>query len=539
MTLREDDRAVTVLIGALLLAVVLVLLLTILQAKAVPNWNEDIEYDHNQRVQDDLTRLRGAIVDTAADGSTRAVSVRLGTRYPNRIVLVNPSDPTGTIETRSPAELRIGNATVPETGDADDYWQGDTKRFTTRALTYEPHYNAYRSAPVTTYENWVLYNEFESDDRLLATQHLVTDNRINVILLNGSLRKTRLESASVEFTPVSAPSRPMAITSTDDPVTLSVPTRLSNETWSELLTDEYVRNGGHIVDQSYRTGGPYNRLVLTLEKDVTYELHMAEVGVGDTPNEIRGQYIVSQSDEDATTNENERVPLTAEVRDRLNNPVSNANVTFDADVGEFEDADGNTVTMPVETDDDGRVAVWYNASGNMGIHTVDAYLNVTADPSLPAHRRLAYEVTNTGGAGDDASGLVVLTGTKGANASKTVTLKFNNTGKTTVNMTGIRLVYATQQETDGTLAEGPKMIKEVTLDAESRSINAREAENPVFFRSNPIGIAPTGINKVELHFDNKYSFEKDNALYLNVVIYYENGVRATYSVHMINSALHV
>ncbi|ESS06155.1 MAG: hypothetical protein A07HB70_01704 [uncultured archaeon A07HB70] len=88
--LAEDRRGVTVQIGAILLFGVLIVALSTYQAVAVPAENEQVEFNHNQAVQQDMLELRSALLQTGAGGRGQSVSVSLGTTYPSRVLLVNP-----------------------------------------------------------------------------------------------------------------------------------------------------------------------------------------------------------------------------------------------------------------------------------------------------------------------------------------------------------------------------------------------------------------------------------------------------------------
>ena len=99
MRFRDDERAVTVQIGAILLFATIIIALSLYQATVVPSQNADVEYKHSQTVQNQLSDVRNAILRTAGSGNTQPVSVSLGTQYPSRVFLMNPPPATGTIRT--------------------------------------------------------------------------------------------------------------------------------------------------------------------------------------------------------------------------------------------------------------------------------------------------------------------------------------------------------------------------------------------------------------------------------------------------------
>jgi len=113
MNIQDDERAVSPVLGAVLLAGILVLLISVLQTQAVPAWNEEVEFDHNQRTTADLERLQSTILRVSTTGTSQPVTVELGALYPQRVFLRNfASDPSGSLATEPPADLAVGRGVV-------------------------------------------------------------------------------------------------------------------------------------------------------------------------------------------------------------------------------------------------------------------------------------------------------------------------------------------------------------------------------------------------------------------------------------------
>lgn len=143
MTLRGDDRAAAVRVGAVSRLGFLVVSLSPYQATVVPNENQQVEFQHSQRVQCDMLEVRNTILGTAA-------MVELGTRYPARAVAVNPAPPSGTLSTSSLGRVSIRNAVADDAATPDedypetaDFWNGTTHNYTTKSLEYRPSYANY------------------------------------------------------------------------------------------------------------------------------------------------------------------------------------------------------------------------------------------------------------------------------------------------------------------------------------------------------------------------------------------------------------
>ncbi|MFB6126637.1 MAG: hypothetical protein ABEJ79_04985 [Halolamina sp.] len=124
MGFEGDERAVTVQIGAVILFAFLIIVLSIYQASVVPAQNQEIEFNHNQEVQNDMVDLRSAITDAASTGNAESAAVTLGTRYPSRALFVNPSSPSGAVRsvgTNEPAvNVTVANASAAPGADAED-----------------------------------------------------------------------------------------------------------------------------------------------------------------------------------------------------------------------------------------------------------------------------------------------------------------------------------------------------------------------------------------------------------------------------------
>lgn len=118
MCVRDDERAQTVQVGAILLLGTLVVALSVYQVTSVPGQNAETEFTHNQRVHEQLQEVRAAILETAAEGTGRSATVALGAQYRDRIVAVNPGPPSGALRTVGVGDIAIANAVAAGGGDA-------------------------------------------------------------------------------------------------------------------------------------------------------------------------------------------------------------------------------------------------------------------------------------------------------------------------------------------------------------------------------------------------------------------------------------
>jgi len=402
----DDERGQSIQIGAVLLFGALVLALAGYQAFVVPAQNERVEFSHSQTVQGHMSELRNAIVSAPGGGGTQSVSVQLGTEYPGRVLGLNPGRPTGQLRTAGTddpsVEFSVRNAEA--TGETGDFWDGSGRSYRTGGLVYRPNYNVYSDAPTTAYENSVLSNEFGSDTVALSDQTLVDGTRITLVALNGSYGATQSGTVSPDVRPVSSSTRTVTVSDDGDPIELTMPTKLDEDTWEELLDEEV--DSGHVVDGSVSvtdTGGEFETLSLELETGQQYTLQMAKVGVGTDVTETDEAYMTNVSKSGSTVPEDGSELLVVEVRDEYNNPVSGVTVSADAVAGSLDDT-------TARTGPEGRAAFLYEAPASVSSRTEDtvefSYTGAPGtgfDAAEPENVNMTVEIQSTavgGSAGD-------------------------------------------------------------------------------------------------------------------------------------------
>ncbi|WP_133412273.1 hypothetical protein [Natrarchaeobaculum sulfurireducens] len=336
-----DERAVTVQIGAVLLLAILFTALALYQVNAVPAENEVVEIEHNEEVQADLQHVRNAIVSVPGGNSGESRSVSLGTTYPTRTFAMNPGPMSGSLESEQLGDIEIKNAEPVDDSDqiVEDWEEG----YPTYGLTYTPGYNEYQNAPQTRYEHGLLYNHHPNDERLTVdgqSQLVVDGNEITIVTLQGDYSESGQGTASVDIREFSTSTNTVGVESDDgDPMEITLPTN-SPESWSDTfseMTDYTVTTNDDSVTVEFN------------DTERTYDLRMAEVGVGDATRESpeeRVEYIAELSGTDSTV---------LEFRDRFNNPVSNAEIRSIEDIEGLTEEIVNVDNLPESTGSDGRV----------------------------------------------------------------------------------------------------------------------------------------------------------------------------------------
>lgn len=402
-----SERGVSPIIGGVLMFGLLLGLLAVLQTAAVPTLNKQVEFQHSERIQRDVVGVEAVVRRTAATGVGESVGLEVGLRYPPRMFFVNPPPVAGSLRTTDPSTAVLENAQA--TGETGDYWTGAPRQFETRALVYAPNYNVYRNAPTTVYEPWAVYNRYESTTRPLTADRLVDGRRITLLALDGRVSASKAGRVSLAVEPTSAPARAVTVRDDGDPVTLTVPTRLSEDAWAGLLEDEFDPQGNPNNDRYVtefdcrRSTGPCGRLTITLERGASYELRLGEVALGSGATDPAATYIVDVAGDETSIPEGGSRKLVVAVRDRYDNHVSG--IAVDASL----DGPGTVRAVNSVSDGDGRATYVYEAPEN-----VDGAVDVDVTASFGGGRpreRVTFDVrvmdadgSGGGGAGGGGPG---------------------------------------------------------------------------------------------------------------------------------------
>lgn len=381
MSILPDERGVSEVLGAILVFALVLSVLVIVQVAGVPAANQQIEFEHNARVQGDFQEFDRAVDRAAITGAGESAAIETGVRYPPRLFLLNPGPAAGTVTTSGATPVTIGNVTAVN-AEVRDYLNG-TREYTTTSIQYTPSYNEYGGAPVTTYENGVLYNSDAGGAAVFDRGGIVSGNRISLTMLEGSISESSSRSVSLNPAPVSAPSKRVSVTGKNGAdITISVHTSLSEETWNDrILAEELQSAGGNVISAECQSGvadtAPCDgQMKITLDGTKTYELRLSKVGVGTGYTQEEPAYLTKVGS-DTPALQPGGTDLTVELRDEFNTDVSGRDVTFEVTSGSANlDGDGQTKT--VTTDENGQATVTVVPTANQSV-SVEAFYDSDGD----------------------------------------------------------------------------------------------------------------------------------------------------------------
>lgn len=429
--------------GAILVFGLVIALLVIVQALAVPAANTQVEYEHSQRVRGDVVDFDRSVQRTAAVGGTGSSTVEAGVRYPTRFFLLNPGPAAGTVRT---AERGFGIehavAVSPETGD---YWDGRGRAYASRSLEYRADYNYYDGAARTTYEHGTVVDRFGDATLIAGGGGVVDGRRISLIALDGNRSTGSVDPVNVQIEPRSAPARTVSVTNAPgEAVTLRLASSLPNATWQELLADE-----PYVTGVSCEAADPCGNVTVTLQQGVTYDLRMAKVGIASGALEEPAHYLTAVSGEDAAVPRGGAQELVVQARDRFNNPVSGVPVTFATANGTFEDEDAPG-ERTVVTGEAGTASVLFRPVGSGSVTVTAAAGDLGDEGTVPdePHEVVVFDGIRVGD-GDEGdinpnqAGKVQLVRTSavGGGGNDTVTLTFRSRTGESVDISGGRINF--------------------------------------------------------------------------------------------------
>jgi len=262
-----DDRAVSAVIGFILIVGLLVLTLAVYQVQVVPQQNAQTEFEHFEDSQNELTELRNAISTAGQTDVSQFPSLQLGTTYQTRLLTINPPPPSGTLQTSEPYNITVKNGTA-ETN------------ITTRFIEYEPGYNELQVGP-TRYEQSVLYvdeRDRDSGVSIIENQHIVDSETVRITALQNELQRTGTHRTTVEIYPQGRID-PAELPAGDE-LTVTIPTQLDEDDyWNETLDESGEVYRG--VDRETHADGVH---ALNLSVDVD-NLRINTVGLQTEPTE--------------------------------------------------------------------------------------------------------------------------------------------------------------------------------------------------------------------------------------------------------------
>jgi hypothetical protein len=253
-SLWQEERGVSVVIGAMLMLLVVAAMWGTIQAFLVPDWNKDVEYEHLNMVHDDMITFKSDVEDVALSGEPKSSDFRIGVRYPNRMFLANPGTGVAGALTSDNLSVSIvytidapGNPTVNQT-------------YNSNRISYEVQGTIDR--PRLVYEHGVIIRDYGNASATTDEQSLIVGDEIYIPVLTGNLTaSSSMETESIALKPLSQSYSRSRIKS----VTITLNTAYP-QVWQQLLA------GTSTVKTSVSVNQTQSKIIITstATKQITF-----------------------------------------------------------------------------------------------------------------------------------------------------------------------------------------------------------------------------------------------------------------------------
>jgi hypothetical protein len=443
MKQTSAERGVSEILGSILVFALVLAVLILVQVFAVPAANAQVEFEHSTNVEAEVGEVGASFDRLATTGGSETLTIDAGLNYPPRIFLLNPSPASYTFAA-SPLVADGVNVTNLSTAsidaEADEYISDErsgTLSYDARSYTLETGYSQYQNAPSYTIEGGVLYKRFDNGAvSFLDTGSVIDGRSINLVVLDGALSQGGSGSLNLQTTAVSTATRPITVENrSDGPITVRLATGLDQTDWEDLLDGQPIDN----VDVENGVAK------ITLEPGA-YDLRITRIQIGPGTESPDTAYLTAP-DGNVVPVSGDATRLSVEARDEYNNPLSRANVTFEANgSGSFNGS--NSVT--VRTDERGQATVRFEPNRDGSVVAFSGTVDSGA-----SEKRVLFEIdvlSDGAGPDEDRNEInpfeddLVLTGGRpidlfGSPKDDSVELRFRNTDSSNIVLSGARVNF--------------------------------------------------------------------------------------------------
>ena len=334
-----DSKAVSALIGFVLMLAIIMGFIGIMQSKFVPEWNKDVEAKHLDKLSYEVADLSEAVSLAASTGNPAKVVLDAGVEYPEYYVLVSPSKAATAIFSEKLSVIVDGKA------------------YETSAIVVEPQY-LYLSHPKFVFEHSAVFRLENSNLVVDSEQSSFTERKITIYLINTTFDSlTSTENLNIVLYPVSYGGSTHYGSLT---ITLESYNDKTAEWWENTLSSlgfSVSRTGRNVTITA-------TNVDLSIEYFIAYATTAGSVSANPSIGSLR---ILNLSEQSYSVYRGTTIPLGVRVVDEFNNPARSMAVSV---------ADSCHGTTTKTTNDDGEVWYYFSAD-NSG--TCEVRFSVSGD----------------------------------------------------------------------------------------------------------------------------------------------------------------
>lgn len=356
-----DSKAVSPLIGFILLMAIIMGLIGILQSTAVPQWNRAVESGHLSSLKYEVADISKVVSISASTGNPAKVVLNAGVKYPNYYILFSPSKASTTISSKN-LSVNISSINNPSHNIQDQ----------SSAMIVEPNYY-YSSKSKLIYEHSaVLRKELNGIVLAESDQSAFNDNSIHLTIIKanfGSFATT--ETASLILVPESYGGSQLFSGS----IEFESYDESTAEWWNKTLGRIYGEDNVTVSDN--KVSLKVQNVSLSISVFSAYAVSSGEIIANPGTS---GLNLVQISQNDFSIYFGSTVILAAKTIDDYGNPVRNALVSI---------SDSCNGYSSQNSDERGFVIYYFNANCigsqsvtfSVGGDTLNFNINVQASPS--------------------------------------------------------------------------------------------------------------------------------------------------------------
>ncbi len=322
-----DSKAVSPLIGFILMLAIIMGFIGIVQSKFVPEWNKAVEAKHFDRLSYEVADLSEAVTLASSTGNAVKVVLDAGVSYPNYYVLLSPSKAATTVSSKK-LNLEING-----------------KPYSTYAVIVQPNY-LYSSSPKLVFEHSAVLKVENSKVIVDSDQNSFTPSKITIYLINTTFKSlSSTENINLIFYPVSYG----GVTHYDS---LTITFQSYNTETADWWVDELTTLGFSVTRNGDNITVTANDVDLSISYIVAFATSAGSVLPGSVSTNLK---IVNLSEQQYSVYTGTTIPLGVRVVDDYNNPVRNVEVSIS------DSCDGSVTKT---TDENGEVWYYFSASSS-------------------------------------------------------------------------------------------------------------------------------------------------------------------------------
>ncbi len=376
-----NDRGVTVLLGFILLMLILMVFLSIVQTKLVPQMLKEAELKHENKITQEIYSFDKDVLS----GKLSSVSLDLGIAYPKYPFLLTPQGIACSVSVKRfwinlSADTNLGKVSLNDTS---------------REINVTLNYLMYPKTKIV-YENTGIFKLVDDVNMTLSEQKMFSKNYVNIYLINSTFSSfSTNKQVNLIVVPVSTPKNVGGVVVSNGDITFH--TNFPSY-WDKVLTNLGYT---HDIDGNDVTVYLRNVILRVYYLYIVKGFHIPITAYGNvTFEKLNARYIVKTTYEDLNRiklSPGQSVVLGVRVLDKYFNPLSGVKVSVNVNggIGTVDKLSGYTDQngeFYVRFDAVDRVSTTLNGYVKFSVDGLSALYNITVTPTAAGNVTTPYTI---------------------------------------------------------------------------------------------------------------------------------------------------